>query len=217
MTTYYPLSRLLLILFFCLLSILRIHFKSKYRTIKEHGTPKTEGFFPILVRLFFALPLTGATALFIINPGSFPWMYVYLPRAVSLGGVLLCTGSLALLYLTHRALGNNFSTTLIIRRNHHLIKMGPYRYIRHPMYVAYFLFFLGAFLLSRNWIIGFTSTAIILSLMTIRLKNEEKQLISAFGDDYLKYMAETGRFFPKTADFLFKKGIVALEEEKTSE
>ena len=85
------------------------------------------------------------------------------------------------------------------------------------MYVAYFLFFLGAFLLSRNWIIGFTSTAIILSLMTIRLKNEEKQLISAFGDDYLKYMAETGRFFPKTADFLFKKGIVALEEEKTSE
>ena len=77
-----------------------------------------------------------------------------------------------------------------------MIDTGPYRWIRHPMYAAYFVLFLSAFLIAENWIIGASGTAIIGMLMTVRLKREEDILIQRFGRRYLDYRRTTGRFLP---------------------
>ena len=47
------------------------------------------------------------------------------------------------------------------------------------MYTAYLLLFLGAFLLSANWAIGTGGVGVILTLMTVRLADEERRLAGA--------------------------------------
>ncbi|HUP61676.1 MAG TPA: isoprenylcysteine carboxylmethyltransferase family protein [Thermoanaerobaculia bacterium] len=61
----------------------------------------------------------------------------------------LVAGTLCLalgLWIFHRAhadLGTNWSITLEMREQHRLITQGVYRYARHPMYLALFLYSLG--------------------------------------------------------------------------
>src|SRR4030095_8704881 len=48
-------------------------------------------------------------------------------------------------------LGTNWSVTLELRENHRLITQGVYRYVRHPMYAALFLYAIGQALVVPNW------------------------------------------------------------------
>lgn len=72
---------------------------------------------------------------------------------------------------------------------------GPYRYVRHPQYVA-FIVILAGFVLQWPTIV----TALmfpILTVMYIRLaKIEEKEALVMFGDEYAAYMEKTPAFWP---------------------
>ncbi len=158
--------------------------------------PTGEGVGLIAFRVVLGIPLFGATFLYIALPGKAAWMEVPLPvwlRFVGIGG-----GMLALVVLTwaHHALGRNFSTRPVIKPHHRLVSHGPYRWIRHPIYSSYFLLFLSAFLISQNWVVGGAGLGIILSLMTIRLWQEERLLEERFGEEYTAYARITGRFLP---------------------
>jgi protein-S-isoprenylcysteine O-methyltransferase Ste14 len=78
-----------------------------------------------------------------------------------------------------------------------LIKHGPYRWVRHPMYTVLFLMGIGWLLLTANWLIGAPLAIGILIVVIVRIDNEEKVLIDLFGDDYLEYIQHTGRFLPR--------------------
>ncbi|MFW9823270.1 MAG: methyltransferase family protein [Candidatus Thorarchaeota archaeon] len=72
---------------------------------------------------------------------------------------------------------------------------GPYKYIRHPMYIAKALLVIFFFLATGIWVsllgtlswIGLTSQA----------KMEDEVLRLKFGKKYTEYFNKTGRFFPK--------------------
>jgi protein-S-isoprenylcysteine O-methyltransferase Ste14 len=38
---------------------------------------------------------------------------------------------------------------------------------------------------------------VVLALIVLRTAREERNLVARFGDDYRRYMATTGRFFPR--------------------
>jgi protein-S-isoprenylcysteine O-methyltransferase Ste14 len=92
-------------------------------------------------------------AAFLDSPSSFEWSTLSLPswsRWIGLGiGALSCV----FLYVSHLALGSNFSPILHLRERHELVQNGPYRWIRHPIYVSLILMFLSCFLLSANWLV----------------------------------------------------------------
>jgi protein-S-isoprenylcysteine O-methyltransferase Ste14 len=76
-----------------------------------------------------------------------------------------------------------------------LVTWGPYRYVRHPSYLGYFLMFFGLFFLWSNFFTLFPMAAVPgYYLVTIE---EERLLTQRFGNEYLEYQKRTGRFFPR--------------------
>jgi len=78
-----------------------------------------------------------------------------------------------------------------------LITTGPYAWTRHPFYGAFIWSGTGiVVLLSRSWFVLFS--VIPVSLFWVwAIINEEESMLRKFGDDYQKYLEETGQFFPK--------------------
>jgi protein-S-isoprenylcysteine O-methyltransferase Ste14 len=116
--------------------------------------------------------------------------------AVALIGVLPALGSLWLFWRTHRDLGRNWSVSLEVRDRHELITVGVYRYVRHPMYSAFFLWAIAQFLLLPNWVAGLTGIIGFGTLYAFRVGREERLMLEAFGDEYRTYMKRTARVLP---------------------
>lgn len=99
----------------------------------------------------------------------------------------------------HHHLGKNWSTIVEGRlpKSKRLIKTGPYKYIRHPIYSAAFITIIGFGILSANWILFIVPFLIFLILYLIRMPKEEKTLVKHFGKEYSDYMKKTGRLTPR--------------------
>ena len=149
------------------------------------------------------------TALLLISLsglGLVPLVYVAtgIPRFAAYGfypalawlGSLFAIAALGMFYLTHRALGRNWSISLDVRENHQLVTNGIYRRVRHPMYSAFWLWAIAQALLLPNWIAGFAGLAGFGILFFGRVAREERMMLQTFGDSYREYMARTGRVFP---------------------
>ena len=73
---------------------------------------------------------------------------------------------------------------------------GPYRWVRHPIYLSYSLFWLAPFAATLSLL----SAAVFLTMMCLYVtaaKREEGEILrSALANDYLRYRAVTGAFLP---------------------
>jgi protein-S-isoprenylcysteine O-methyltransferase Ste14 len=88
-----------------------------------------------------------------------------------------------------------YATSWEMQEDHKLVTSGPYRYVRHPSYLAYFLLFFGLFFLLLNLVALIPLVAIP---GYVRITTYEEQLLVArFGSEYVKYQERTGRFLPK--------------------
>ena len=83
------------------------------------------------------------------------------------------------------------------RRQHTLVTTGPYQFVRHPFYVASALAFTANALATANWFIALMG-GLAMALLVLRTTIEEAHLVNRFGDDYARYMKQTGRFFPRS-------------------
>ena len=128
--------------------------------------------------------------------GLFSFAQFPLPDSVRLIGVLVGLSGSALFAWTHLALGKNWSGVLEIAKDHELVTSGPYQFVRHPMYSAFFLMGAGVLLLSANWLVGGLNLVAVTYMYVIRVGDEETMMIDQFGQSYQRYMAETGRLFP---------------------
>lgn len=182
--------------FFTLLAAVRFYYKLKANVFRDRIFSRDEGAGLMAARAVLGMPLVLAILAYLFLPGRFPWMRIPLPGWLRWCGLVTAGLSLVLLVWVHRALGKNFSTSIRVKRHHELVMIGPYSWIRHPMYSAYFLIFLSAFLISENWIIGTAGMAVILLLMTWRLRLEESLLVGRFGESYLGYRLATPKFLP---------------------
>ena len=172
-----------------------------YHRIKSQATGETldrwqEGPF-----ILFTLRPTGVAAMlgllaFMINPASMAWSSVPLPAWLRWCGVGLGVLAGGLLIWTLRHLGPNLTDTVVTRREHTLVKSGPYRWVRHPFYDAVGLAILANSLTAANWFILATGVSAF-SLMIVRARTEEEHLLKRFGDSYRRYAESTGRLMPR--------------------
>ena len=112
-------------------------------------------------------------------------------------GLLVFAASLWLFYRVHRELGRNWSDSLEVRQSHTLVTDGLYRYVRHPMYSAFFLWALAQALLLPNWFAGLAGFVGFGTLFFFRVGQEERLMLETFGEQYRAYMQRTARIIPK--------------------
>lgn len=79
----------------------------------------------------------------------------------------------------------------------HLMRMGPYRYIRHPYYTSYILTHLGAAIASQLWW-ALIPLLLIVGLYLHASRYEEAKFASSeLAQAYQHYKQEAGRFLPR--------------------
>jgi protein-S-isoprenylcysteine O-methyltransferase Ste14 len=112
-------------------------------------------------------------------------------------GAVVMVVALWLFWRSHADLGENWSVTLEVRKEHQLVTHGVYRWIRHPMYAAILLWGVAQALLLANWLAGWSAFVPFLVMYVLRTPREEQMMCNFFGDEYRDYMRRTGRLFPR--------------------
>jgi len=110
-----------------------------------------------------------------------------------MGIILMASGYT--LFVSSVIVRGRYSVSWEMPEDHKLIVTGPYRYIRHPSYMGYFLMFVG---LSMIWLNLLSFLPFIGIAGYVRVTDIEEQLLmKRFGTEYEVYRKKTGRFFPK--------------------
>jgi len=147
---------------------------------------------------YFVIPafIVGASAL-----GVTGWDFIQLQKAVyrfevvNLVGASFLLLGLTLRVLARKALGKHFSYALRIINNHALVKHGIYKYIRHPAYSGYLLFYFGVTLLFSSWD-GFLIMLLLIPCFLYRIRIEEEMLVERLGAEYQAYMKISKKMIP---------------------
>jgi protein-S-isoprenylcysteine O-methyltransferase Ste14 len=92
-------------------------------------------------------------------------------------------------------LGRNWSATVTVKNDHELIRSGPYRFVRHPIYSGALLAFAGTSLARGDWR-GPLAILILFVALWRKLQHEERWMAEAFGEDYAKYRSEVCALIP---------------------
>jgi protein-S-isoprenylcysteine O-methyltransferase Ste14 len=135
--------------------------------------------------------------LFYVFTTWFDFANFALPTWLRWIGAALFLFAAYMLWLTHRAMGRNWTPTLGMREDHQLVTGGIFRYLRHPMYAAHLLWAIAQPLILANWLVGFPFLLTQAAQYWLRIEAEEKMMLDHFGEEYRVYMETTGGFFPK--------------------
>lgn len=155
-----------------------------------------EGYAFALTLRLAGLGLWLVTLAYLLYPPGITWASLPIAHSVRWSGVILGIACAPLMLWTLASLGHNLTDTVVTRAQASLVTHGPYRWVRHPFYVVAALLMAAVTILTANWLIG-VCASVVLALLVVRTPREEQQLIARFGDDYRRYMASTGRFFPR--------------------
>jgi len=186
--------KIALIVLFVSFTIIRVHYRrltsapSRNTSISRLDTILIGTLIPYEVITLFA---------YLLFADRFPEFSLALPAWLRWLGALLGLTALLLLVWAHHNLGSNFSVSLYIQMQHKLVTGGPYRWMRHPIYTAFYMIHLATFLLTANWLIGITWLTGLTLVIVTRLRREERMLADRFGQEYLAYVRVTGRFLPR--------------------
>lgn len=111
-----------------------------------------------------------------------------------LGGVICAWGLFAALW-ARWTLAGNWSSNVTFKEGHELIKTGPYRFVRHPIYTGILTMCLGTALNIgevRCWL------ALLLMAATfwVKLKQEERLMLQHFPNEYPAYRKQVKALVP---------------------
>ena len=93
-------------------------------------------------------------------------------------------------------LGRHYDLELEVHRDHELVRAGPYRFVRHPVYSGLALHLVGACLATGNLLLGAGTVFVVFPVFYLRARAEERLLRERFGAAYDEYAREVGMLVP---------------------
>jgi protein-S-isoprenylcysteine O-methyltransferase Ste14 len=152
---------------------------------------------PLVSQLPHRVPLI-LTAILLAAPRWLPRALTrrFLPEGnlfLALGVVLLAAG-LGFSVWARRHLGRNWSSQVVVKEDHALIRSGPYRHLRHPIYTGILLAFLGSAVTIGEWR-GLLAFLFVLVAFAVKSRAEEHRMQEIF-PEYQQYRRETAALIP---------------------
>ena len=92
-------------------------------------------------------------------------------------------------------LGRNWSSMVMIKVGHQLIRTGPYRFVRNPMYTGILVAVVGV-AIAIGELFAFIALLIGIASIWFKIKAEEEVLTERFGEEYLQYKREVKALIP---------------------
>lgn len=150
-------------------------------------------------RLSYVL-LTFA-AYYLMFAGDVPREYLrsslFTPRLwTNAAGVAITIAGIAFAMWARVYLGGNWSSSVTVKVGHELVRSGPYRLVRHPIYTGLISALLGTAIV-RHQVRGVIAVVLAYLGFKIKSKIEERAMINTFGAQYDEYSRATGAIIPR--------------------
>jgi protein-S-isoprenylcysteine O-methyltransferase Ste14 len=152
---------------------------------------------PLKSQLLHRVPLM-LVALLVAAPAWLPPPLTrrFLPAgpALPMFGAVLVAAGLGFSVWARRHLGRNWSSSVVVKEDHALIRSGPYAHVRHPIYTGLLLALLGTVLAIGEWR-GLAALALALLAFAWKSRAEEGRMRETF-PEYEQYRRETASLIP---------------------
>jgi protein-S-isoprenylcysteine O-methyltransferase Ste14 len=116
--------------------------------------------------------------------------------ALALCGCLLAVAGAALVLRSRTELGAAWSLAPMADQATGLVTTGPYRLVRHPIYLGLALLALGEAVAFGSWPALVIALTGIVPTFAWRARTEERLLAGAFGERYARYRTQTRMMIP---------------------
>ena len=149
-------------------------------------------------RLLHFVPLGAAVVLLVSPRLAGPWLATRLfpfTLAWFFLGFILAVAGLGLSVLARVWLGGNWSGTVTLKEDHELIRGGPYRWVRHPIYTGILFAVLGT-AIAQGQGRALLALALMIVAFVRKITVEERFLTEQFGAAYTRYQAEVPALLP---------------------
>ena len=115
------------------------------------------------------------------------------PVLIWLGTAMVAAG-LGVAVWARRHLGRNWSSNVVVKEDHTLIRTGPYSRVRHPIYTGIILAFLGVAIYVGEWRALLACVLVFVSFL-VKSRAEEAQMRKIF-PEYEQYRRESAALVP---------------------
>jgi protein-S-isoprenylcysteine O-methyltransferase Ste14 len=121
----------------------------------------------------------------------------YATLLLALAGCILAAVGVAVVLRSRRELGSAWSFVPVAHGATGLVTTGPYRLVRHPIYLGLSVVALGQALAFAGWPAFLVLFAGIMPTFVWRAAAEEKLLMATFGERYTLSQAQTRMIIPR--------------------
>jgi methyltransferase len=149
---------------------LRVANANAAASLARGGVESGRGHYPAMVALHTAFLVGCVAEVWLLDRPFLPWLGWPM--------LALLVGAHALRWWCIRTLGSQWTTRVIVVPGASLVASGPYRYLRHPNYVAVVLEGIALPLVHTAWLTALTFTVLNAVLLTGRIRVEEQALAS---------------------------------------
>ena len=113
----------------------------------------------------------------------------FLPPTLTIGiaGIIAVILGLGFTVWARRNLGRNWSAEVAVKESHTLVRTGPYRYVRHPIYTGMLGMLIATGLSISHWITLLAAIVVFAIGTFIRVRIEERLLRETFGQSFDEY------------------------------
>lgn len=165
--------------------------------LNRKATKKRETY---VQRLAYTVPLFFAFW-FLFRPEAHDYALLgtrFVPRGIAWEwvGVALTAAGISIAIWARRHLGANWSGIVTLKEGHELIRTGPYRAIRHPIYTGILIGLCGT-MITIGEVRGLVGLAVAWFSFYIKARREESFLSQEFGPAFIEHQRNTGMFLPR--------------------
>lgn len=150
-------------------------------------------------RLSYTL-LTAATFFLLFsqygNSGILAMQWLPATPLVEFAGIATVAVGLGFAVWARLHLGQNWSATVTVKERHQLIRTGPYKLVRHPIYSGMIAAMAGAAVVNRE-LRGVVSVVLLFLGFFIKSRIEDRFMEDTFGAEYEAYRKITGALVPR--------------------